>query len=108
MTRSRRRTARKKERQTSPYFNIPYHRHLHNPWPPYEIAEPAQIEAIHSASMHILENTGLRFLDEEVLALWAAAGAKVSYADQHVWPDQGLIMELIAQAPAASSSATEP
>ena len=100
MSQPRRRRNRKQARQTSPYFNIP-HRQLRNPWPPYEIAGAEQIEAIHEASMHILENTGLRFLDEEAMTLWERAGAKVDRASQHVWPDRGLIMELIAKAPAS-------
>jgi trimethylamine--corrinoid protein Co-methyltransferase len=51
--------------------------------------------------MQILENTGLRFLDKEALDLWTAAGAKVDHTAQHVWPDRGLILELIAKAPAS-------
>ena len=100
MAQPRRRKNRKKVRKINPYFNIPL-RQLRNPWPPYEIAGPAQIEAIHDASMQILENTGIRFMDEEAMALWEGAGAKVDRASQHVWPDRGLIMELIAQAPAS-------
>ncbi len=100
MTRSRRRKSRKKVRQNSPYFDIPY-RQIHNPWPPYEIANPKQIEAIHDASMHILENTGISFLDKEALALWQAAGARVDHKIQHVWLDRELVMALIAKAPAS-------
>lgn len=100
MTRIRRRTNKKRERQVSPFFDIPF-RQLRNPWPPYEIVDAEQIEAIHEASMQILENTGLRFLDEEALALWQAAGAKVDRAAQHVWPERGLVMELIGKAPAS-------
>jgi trimethylamine--corrinoid protein Co-methyltransferase len=57
------------------------------------------IAEIHEASMQILENTGLRFLDERAMDLWQRAGAKVDRAGQHVWPDRGLIMEQIVKAP---------
>ena len=102
MSKSRKRTrsAAKNKRKSSPYFDIPFTQ-MRNPWPPYEIADQTRIEEIHEASMHILENTGIRFQDEEALDLWAAAGAKVDHAAQHVWPDRGLIMDLIAKAPAS-------
>lgn len=100
MNRTKRKRTFRENRATTPYLSIPY-RQLRNPWPPYEIASPEQIEAIHAASMQILENTGLRFQDSEALTLWDAAGAKVDYSRQHVWLDRGLLMELIAQAPAS-------
>ncbi len=50
--------------------------------------------------MHILENVGLDFLDDEALDIWQKAGAKVDRQARHVWIDGGLIMEAIASAPA--------
>ena len=96
---SRRRTRSARRSQKSPFFTIPYQKSVQNPWPPYEIAAPEQIETIHNASMHILENTGMRFMDEETMALWEAVGAKVDRKTQHVWPDRGLIESLVAKAP---------
>ena len=96
---SRRRTRPARRSQQSPYFTIPFQEELRNPWPPYQIADPGQIESIHHASMQILENTGLRFMDEEAMDLWQAAGAKVDRATQHVWLDRGLIAELVGKAP---------
>ncbi len=97
MARERRRE-RKNARKQSSFFNIPF-KQLRNPWPPYEIAGPEKIEEIHNASMHILENTGIRFQDDEAFDLWVKAGAKVDPTDQRVWPDRGLIAELIEKAP---------
>ena len=82
------------------YLDIPYQREIQNQWPPYEIAAQPQIDEIHDMSMKILENTGIRFMDEEAMDLWEAAGAKVDRKSQHVWPDRGLIEELVAKAPA--------
>lgn len=98
---SRRRTRLARRSQQSPFFTIPYQKRVQNPWPPYEIAAPEQIETIHNASMHILENTGMRFMDEEAMALWEAAGAKVDRKTQHVWPERGLIESLVAKAPSS-------
>lgn len=84
-----------------PFLHIPYQKELRQPWPPYPIAFPQQLEDLHLASVHILENTGLRFMDKEALSLWEAAGAKVNHHTQHVWADRGLIAELVAKAPAS-------
>ncbi|MEM7345452.1 MAG: trimethylamine methyltransferase family protein [Chloroflexota bacterium] len=100
MSRPRKRS-RKQNRQQSPYFNINYQQETRNPWPPMEIASTEQVEQIHEASMTILENTGLRFMDEEALDLWETAGAKVDRATQHVWLDRGLIMSLVDKAPSS-------
>jgi trimethylamine--corrinoid protein Co-methyltransferase len=67
--------------------------------PPLNFVSPEQIEKLHDASLHILENVGLDFLDEEALDIWQRAGAKVDRASQHVWPDRGLVVEAMAHAP---------
>jgi trimethylamine--corrinoid protein Co-methyltransferase len=74
-------------------------RQLSNRLSPLEFLNPEQIEQIHNASLDILENIGLDFLDEEALRIWQAAGAKVDWANQHVWLDRGLVMAAIATAP---------
>ncbi len=99
MARKRKRTTRRIKSLS--FLNIPFQKELRNRWSPNEIASPQQIEAIHDASMQILENTGLRFLDEEALTLWEKAGAKVNRRTQHVWPDRGLITDLVAKAPSS-------
>ena len=93
-----RRAARRQRRTESPLLKIPF-RTLRNHWPPLEAASPEQIERLHYASLHILENVGIDFLDPEALDLWAKAGAKVDRAAQHVWLDRGLVMELVSKAP---------
>ncbi|MEM7332235.1 MAG: trimethylamine methyltransferase family protein [Chloroflexota bacterium] len=97
-TRKRRRGTAVKSAPKTPYLSTPKGQ-MRNPWPAYEIASEAQIEEIHNASMHILENTGMRFLDDEAMDLWQKAGAKVDMVNSHVWPDRGLLMELVGKAP---------
>ena len=66
---------------------------------PFDFLDPAQIETIHHASLEILENVGIDFLDDEALSIWKTAGAKVDFGERHVWIDRGLLLETIAQAP---------
>lgn len=72
---------------------------LRNRRPPYAWLEPDGLEAIHVASLEILEDVGVDFLDDEALAIWQRAGARVDQRAQHVWIDRGLLLEAIASAP---------
>ncbi len=98
---SKRRNNRKRTRRqpASPLADKPF-RQLTNPLPPVELLRAEQIERLHDASMHILEEIGIDFLDEETLALWQAAGARVDHQSQHVWFERELITSLVAKAPA--------
>jgi trimethylamine--corrinoid protein Co-methyltransferase len=98
LSRADRRAAQRRQRAELPILKVPF-RQLRNPLRPLEILAAEQIEEIHLASLHILENVGLDFLDDEALDLWAKAGAKVDRAARHVWIDRGLLMAAIATAP---------
>lgn len=97
---SRQRPRRPRIAPTLPLLDIPF-RNLRNPRPPYDWLEPDTLERIHEASLDILENVGLDFLDDEALDIWQAAGAKVDQAARHVWPDRGLVLEALAYAPSS-------
>lgn len=73
---------------------------LRHPRPPYDWLDPGRLVDIHRASLEILENVGMEFLDDEALDIWAAAGAKVDRATQRVWIDRGLVEAALATAPA--------
>jgi trimethylamine---corrinoid protein Co-methyltransferase len=70
-----------------------------NPFPPLTPLSADQLNQIHAASMQILEEIGIDFLDAEAMELWASAGARVDRTSQHVWIDRDMLMELIRQAP---------
>lgn len=72
-----------------------------NSWSPYEILAADQINQLHEASMTILETIGLKFLDDEALDIWQAAGAKVDRANQHVFIDRGLVDQALETAPSS-------
>jgi trimethylamine--corrinoid protein Co-methyltransferase len=66
-------------------------RRVRNPYPPMALLSDDQIEAIHEASLHILENFGIELMSSRALALFEKAGAKVDHAMQTVWLDRGLV-----------------
>jgi trimethylamine---corrinoid protein Co-methyltransferase len=97
-SRAERRAARRQRRAESPLLSLPF-RQLRNPLRPLDWLQAEQVEALHRASLDILESVGLDFLDAEALALWQAAGARVDHAARHAWLDRGLVMDLVAKAP---------
>lgn len=101
MSTARRRERTARRQATPPFMQIPYEKEIRNPWPPYEIESQERIDEIHNMSMRILEESGMRFLDEEAMDLWEKAGAKVDRQEQHVWIDRSLIEELVAKAPSS-------
>ncbi len=74
-------------------------RSITNPYKPLEILSQDQVETIHDASLHILENLGIEVMSDQALDLLAAAGAEVERADNMVRFDRALIEELVAKAP---------
>lgn len=70
-------------------------RRVRNPYPPMALLSDDQIEAIHEASLHILENFGIELMNARGLALFEKAGAKVDRASQTVWLDRGLVAEAL-------------
>ena len=70
-----------------------------NPYPPIKQFSDDQIEAIHEASLKVLEETGLRILSEEALNLYRSAGHKVT-DEGVVHFDRDLVLEQVALAPA--------
>ncbi|MEX2008852.1 MAG: trimethylamine methyltransferase family protein, partial [Dongiaceae bacterium] len=72
---------------------------LRNPYGPIEVLSADQIEAIHDASLRLLEEIGMDFLDAEALAVLKAAGAEVEPGTQRVRFDRGLVLESVAKTP---------
>jgi trimethylamine--corrinoid protein Co-methyltransferase len=64
------------------------------------ILSDEQVEAIHQASMHILENFGIEVMNARALALFEKAGAKVDHATRNVRIDRGLVADALKTAPA--------
>ena len=74
-----------------------------NPYPPFEIVSADQIEEIHLASLRILEEVGIAFLDEEALDILKESGAEVERSTQMVKFAPELIEEYLKKAPSQLS-----
>ncbi|MEM6740345.1 MAG: trimethylamine methyltransferase family protein [Pseudomonadota bacterium] len=72
---------------------------LRNAFAPVERFSPDQIEAIHDASMSILEELGIEVMNPRACALFEEAGADVNQATGVVRIDRALLAERIATAP---------
>lgn len=74
-------------------------RRLANPYRPIEVLSADELEAIHTASLDLLEKHGLEILSDGALGRMKAAGADVDRSTRMVRFDRGLILEWIAKAP---------
>jgi trimethylamine--corrinoid protein Co-methyltransferase len=67
--------------------------------PPVELLSADQIEAIHEASMQVLEEIGIDVLLPEARELYRASGATVAGGSERVRLDRGLVMQAAGHAP---------
>jgi trimethylamine---corrinoid protein Co-methyltransferase len=74
-------------------------RSYRNPYRPIEVLRSDQIESIHDASMRILEEIGIEFLDEGARRRLKAAGAKVEEGNLRVRFDRAMVTEHVAKVP---------
>ena len=72
---------------------------LRNTRPNTELLSEDQIEAIHNASLTVLEEIGMDIILPEARERMKAAGADVAPGSERVRFDRGLIMEMIASVP---------
>ncbi len=99
-TMTRQRQRRPRVAPTLPLLDIPF-RNLRHLRPPYDWLDPETLERIHLASLDILENVGIDFLDDEALDIWEQAGAKVDRGARRVRPDRGLVLAALSSAPSS-------
>jgi len=55
-----------------------------------------EIEAIHNASLEVLENTGIKVMSEKALGILKKAGAKIDYGRSHAIIPRDLVEEALA------------
>ena len=67
--------------------------------PPLTPLSADQLEAVHQASLQLLEEYGIEVMSADVRARFRAAGADVDEASMIVRADRGLILAAIASAP---------
>lgn len=98
--RSRRSADRTLARTASVIPQLPLRRVV-NPYPPMAILSDDQVEAIHDASMHILENLGIELMSPRAVELFARAGGEVDRATATVRIDRGMVDAALQTAPSA-------
>lgn len=72
-----------------------------NPYAPMAVLSDDQVEAIHEASMHILENLGIELMSPRALDLFEKAGATVDRSTANVCIDRGMVDAALRTAPSA-------
>lgn len=65
--------------------------------PTYDMVGDGRLDAVHDASMRILEEVGIEFRDDTALASWREAGAEVTQTRVRI--PRELLMEKVALAP---------
>ena len=96
---SRRRSRRAAPRREAGSFQqLPWQRVV-NHYAPIEPLSADQIEAVHQASLKILEEIGIHFLLPEAREILREAGATVEADSERVRLDRGLVAEALARAP---------
>jgi trimethylamine--corrinoid protein Co-methyltransferase len=78
-------------------------RRVRNPYPPMRLLDPEQLERIHNTSMRILEELGIEAMHPGACDLLERAGAGVDRATMTVRMDRGMVLELVAKAPATTT-----
>ena len=74
-------------------------RRVRSPWSPMALLSEDQIEAVHEASMHILENFGIEMMSASACDLFAGWGAAVDRDTMTVRIDRGMVGEALETAP---------
>ncbi|MBL0372101.1 trimethylamine methyltransferase family protein [Rhizobium sp. KVB221] len=77
----------------------PSYLNLTNTRPKTELLSADQIEAIHNASLTVLEEIGMDIMLPEAREIMKAHGARVTPGSERVRFDRGLIMDMIATVP---------
>lgn len=67
--------------------------------PSLSFLSEGEIEAIHNASLQVLENTGIRTASKEALDILREAGAKVDYGENLATIPKNLVEEALRRAP---------
>ncbi|TFH50513.1 MAG: methyltransferase, partial [Lysobacterales bacterium] len=99
MSRATRRREREERREKASQIpRLPW-RNVTNPYPPIEVLSADQVEAIHTASLRVLSEIGMKVLSSDARSRLAAAGAEVNDAERMVRCDSGMVAEYMALAP---------
>ena len=94
-----RRRSRRSRNDAPPVTRKTDYRNLRNPFPMMSLFSEDRIEAIHEASLTLLETLGIKVLLPEARALYRAAGAKVDDSTEMEFIGREIITAALATAP---------
>lgn len=77
---------------------VDYH-NLRNPFPPMPVFSDDRVSAIHEAALDVLENLGIKVLEDEARTLLRKAGAVVNETDQMVRIGREVVEACLETAP---------
>jgi trimethylamine---corrinoid protein Co-methyltransferase len=98
-TRKRRGGRRQKQAEASTSARVVNYRQLRHPFQPQKLFSDDQINAIHEASLSLLENLGIRFLLPEAREMLRAAGAIVDDETMMVRIGRDIVIDALKTAP---------
>jgi trimethylamine--corrinoid protein Co-methyltransferase len=98
MTRTERRGRRSRQQAPAQTRTVNY-RNLKNPFPVMNAFSEDRIEALHLASLEVLEDIGIKVLLPEARRLFKAAGARVDEAGEMVWIGRDIVEAALETAP---------
>ncbi|MXN66943.1 methyltransferase [Stappia sp. GBMRC 2046] len=93
------RRARKGRENTARLIEQKPFRTRRNTYPKVDAVSVDELEMIHEASLKILEEIGIDFLNEEAKAILKASGADVDPSSDRVRLDRAIVMDAIGKAP---------
>ncbi len=88
----------KSNRRETALPQLPWRR-VTNPYPPLELANEEQMEALHGTSLRILSELGIRVMGDRVIDLFEAAGARVDRETREVRIDAELVDRALSTTP---------
>lgn len=70
-------------------------------FPAFKILTDQQIEAVHTGTLNVLRETGVRFENKRALKLFEKNGCQVDYNNNRVRLPEGLVEECLRKAPSS-------
>ena len=101
---AKRRTSRRKPKKTARAKNsieqLPWQQ-VRNPYPYFELLTEEQLNQLHTTSMRILSESGIRVMGDNVKNIFATAGALVDAENGIVRIDESIVTEALKTVPSS-------
>lgn len=74
---------------------------VRNPYPPMAMLDEERMETLHTTSMRILSELGIRVMSDQVMDLFEKAGAIVDREEKVIRIDESIVMNALATTPSS-------